>query len=48
MSTCILNLDIANSTFDGSDYNVPNTEGTQNDFISVNAEETDLIDDCPE
>jgi hypothetical protein len=47
-SNCILNLDFSQSTFNGSQFDIPNTTGQTSNFVSVNMEESDFIDDCPQ
>ena len=43
----ILDTDIPNATFDGSEYIISNTSSTGVGLITVNSEESDLIEDCP-
>lgn len=44
----VLDLDIQNADWDGSQYNFPNKTGITNDLIGYNTEESDLINECPE
>ena len=44
----VLDLDIQNADWDGSQYNFPNKTGITNDLIGYNTEEADLINECPE
>lgn len=43
----ILNLDINNSTWNGSEYDIVDNTGITAGYQTVNAEEADKIQDCP-
>ena len=43
----IFNTDINNSTWDGSEYDIPDLTGITAGYQTVNAEEADRIEDCP-
>lgn len=43
----ILDTDIPNSTWNGSEFTITDTSSTGVGLITVNSEESDLIEDCP-
>jgi len=43
----IFNTDINNSTWNGSEYDIPDLTGITAGYQTVNAEEADRVDDCP-
>jgi hypothetical protein len=46
-ASLILNTDINNSTWNGSEYDIPDLTGITAGYQTVNAEAEDLVDDCP-
>ena len=43
----IIDTDINSATFDGSEWQIPDTSGTTSGYESVNMEIGDKINDCP-
>ncbi len=46
-ASLIFNTDINNSTWNGSEYDIPDLTGITAGYTTVNAEEEDKIEDCP-
>ncbi len=46
-ASLILNTDINNSTWNGSEYDIPDLTGITAGYQTVNAEEADRVEDCP-
>ena len=46
-ASLILNTDIQNSTWNGSEYDIPDLTGITAGYTTVNAEVEDRVEDCP-
>lgn len=46
-ASLILNTDISNATWNGSEYDIPDLTGITAGYQTVNAEVEDLVEDCP-
>ena len=46
-ASLIFNTDINNSTWNGSEYDIPDLTGITAGYQTVNAEEADRVEDCP-